>query len=125
MSNSVDYGNTEIPSMHRRLGSATLSQLAFPRESFPNISWEKTHWDKKLLQKSRLLPRLLTQSQGSKVHNETLVYNLVPVGTGSQNESTSNTPVFGHFSEGLFRQSACVSMCMCPRVRSCVPRTSS
>ena len=27
---SVDYGNTKTPSMHRRLGSATLSQLAFP-----------------------------------------------------------------------------------------------
>ena len=28
--NSVDYGNTETSSMHPRLGSATLSQLAFP-----------------------------------------------------------------------------------------------
>ena len=31
--------------MHRRLGSATLSQLAFPRESNPNFPWEKSHWD--------------------------------------------------------------------------------
>ena len=41
---SVDYGNTKIPSMHRRLGSATLSQLAFSRESDPNFPWEKSHW---------------------------------------------------------------------------------
>ena len=27
---SVDYENTKTPNMHRRLGSATLSQLAFP-----------------------------------------------------------------------------------------------
>ena len=28
---SVDYGNANTSSMHRRLGSATLSQLAFPK----------------------------------------------------------------------------------------------
>ena len=31
--------------MHRRLGSATLSQLAFPGESNPNFPLEKSHWD--------------------------------------------------------------------------------
>ena len=31
--------------MHRRLGSATLSQLAFPGENNPNFPWEKSHWD--------------------------------------------------------------------------------
>ena len=31
--------------MHRRLGSATLLQLAFPRESNPNFPQEKSHWD--------------------------------------------------------------------------------
>ena len=40
---SVDYGNARTPSMHCRLGSATLSQLAFPGESNPNFPWEKSH----------------------------------------------------------------------------------
>ena len=31
--------------MHHRLGSATLLQLAFPREGHPNFPWEKSHWD--------------------------------------------------------------------------------
>ena len=42
---SVDYGNTKTPSMHLRLASATLSQLAFPRESNPNFPWEQSQWD--------------------------------------------------------------------------------
>ena len=41
---SVDNGSTKIPSMHRKLGSATLSQLAFPGESNPIFQWEKSHW---------------------------------------------------------------------------------
>ena len=41
----VVNGNTKTPSMHRRLGSATLSQLAFPRECNPNVPWEKSQWD--------------------------------------------------------------------------------
>ena len=41
----MDYGNTKTLSMHRRLGSATLSQLAFPGEGNPNFLWEKSHWD--------------------------------------------------------------------------------
>ena len=32
--------------MHRRLGSVTLPQLAFPRESNPNFPWEKSQWDR-------------------------------------------------------------------------------
>ena len=39
---SVDYGNTKTLSMHRRLGSATLSQLAFPgleQLEFPMIQF--------------------------------------------------------------------------------------
>ena len=32
-------------SMHCRLGGATLSQLAFPGESKPSFSWEKSYWD--------------------------------------------------------------------------------
>ena len=35
----------KIPSMHRRLGSATLSQLAFSGEGNANFPWEKSHWD--------------------------------------------------------------------------------
>ena len=42
---SVDYGNTKTPSKHRRLGSATLSQLAFPRESNPDFPRAKSQWD--------------------------------------------------------------------------------
>ena len=38
----MDYGNTKTPAMHCRLGSATLSQLAFPGESNPNFPWEKS-----------------------------------------------------------------------------------
>ena len=34
---SVDYGNTKTPSMNSRLGSATLSQLAFPGEKQPEF----------------------------------------------------------------------------------------
>ena len=41
----MDYGNTQAPSMHHRLGSATLSELAFPGESNPNFPWESPHWD--------------------------------------------------------------------------------
>ena len=41
---SVDYGDTETPSMHRRLGSAILLQLVFPGESDPNFPWKKSHW---------------------------------------------------------------------------------
>ena len=47
--------------MHRRLGSATMSQLAFPGEANPNFPWEKSHWGntivksiyKKVLKKKR------------------------------------------------------------------------
>ena len=41
----MEYGNTKTPSMRRRLGSATLSQLAFSGEGNPNFSLEKSHWD--------------------------------------------------------------------------------
>ena len=41
----MDYANTETPSMHRRLGSATLSQLVFPGEGNLNFPREKSLWD--------------------------------------------------------------------------------
>ena len=45
----VDYGNTKTPNRHRRLGSATLLQLAFPRESNLNFPWGKPQWDNTVL----------------------------------------------------------------------------
>ena len=36
----VDYGNTKMPSMHHRLGSTTLSQLAFLWESNLNFPYK-------------------------------------------------------------------------------------
>ena len=50
---SMDYGNTKTPSVHRKLGSATLSQLACPGESNPNFPWEKSKWDNTVVKKSR------------------------------------------------------------------------
>ena len=47
----MDYGNTKTPSTHDRLGSATLSQLAFPGESSPNFPWGKSHWDNTVVKK--------------------------------------------------------------------------
>ena len=41
---SVDCGNTKTPSMHHRLGRATLSQLAFSGETNPNFPREKSYW---------------------------------------------------------------------------------
>ena len=51
MSEFVDYGNTETPSMHARLGSATLSQLAFPGEGNPNFPLEKSHLENTVVKK--------------------------------------------------------------------------
>ena len=39
---SVDHGNTKTTSMDHRLGSATLSQLAFPGERNLNFLWAKS-----------------------------------------------------------------------------------
>ena len=41
----MDYGKTKTLNMHPRLGSVTLSQVAFPGEGNPNFSWKKFHWD--------------------------------------------------------------------------------
>ena len=37
--------------MHRRLGGATLSQLAFPGESNPNFPWEKSYRNNTLVKR--------------------------------------------------------------------------
>ena len=52
---SVDYGNTKTTSMHHRLDSATLSQLAFPREGNPNFPREKSHWDNAVVNSTKIL----------------------------------------------------------------------
>ena len=39
--------------MHSRLGSATLSQLAFPEECSPNFTWKKLHWDNTVVKKKK------------------------------------------------------------------------
>ena len=49
----MDYGNTKTPSMYRRLGSATLSQLAFCGESNPNFPWDKFHWDNTVVERKK------------------------------------------------------------------------
>ena len=41
----MDHGNTKTSSVHLRLGSMTLLQLAFPEESNQNFPWEKSQWD--------------------------------------------------------------------------------
>ena len=43
--------------MHSRLGSASLSQLAFPTESNPNLPQEKFHSDKTVL-KSKVFKKI-------------------------------------------------------------------
>ena len=54
----MDYGNTKTPRVHRRLGSATLSQLAFPRESNLNFLREKSHWNNTVVKKPQKNPKL-------------------------------------------------------------------
>ena len=49
----MDYANTKTPSMHRRLGSATLSHLAFPGESNQNFLWEKSQRDDTVVKKKK------------------------------------------------------------------------
>ena len=41
------------PAWHSMLGSATLSQLAFPGESNPNFPWEKSQWDNTVVKKKK------------------------------------------------------------------------
>ena len=48
------------PSVHYRLGSPTLSQLAFHREGNPNFQREKSHWDKTLVKKKKKVKKKAT-----------------------------------------------------------------
>ena len=45
--------NTKTPRMHRRLGSTTLSQLAFPGENDPKCPWKKSEWDNTVVKKKK------------------------------------------------------------------------
>ena len=47
-----DYGNTKIPSMHCRLGCATVT-AGFPAESNPNFPREKSQWDNTVVRKRK------------------------------------------------------------------------
>ena len=49
----MNYGLTKTPSMHRRLSSAILSQLALPEESAPNFQWEKFKWNNTVDKKNK------------------------------------------------------------------------
>ena len=56
----------QTPSLHRRLSSATLSQLAFHGESNPIFPWETSYWDNTVVnsqqqQQKRDLQRKLHQ----------------------------------------------------------------
>ena len=50
----VDYGNTKTPSMHCRLGRATLLQLTFPGKCNPNFPWGKFQWDNPFVNHSQI-----------------------------------------------------------------------
>ena len=52
--------------MYRQLGSATLSQLAFPWESNPNFSWETCKWDNTVVIKKKLKEGFLDNSEGKR-----------------------------------------------------------
>ena len=73
------YGNTETLSMHRRLGSASLSQLAFPAEGNPNFAWEKSHWDNAFVKSKKQRKRDLVRCMRSEhVKYSTTVENYCP-----------------------------------------------
>ena len=48
--------------MHRRLGSATLSELAPLEESDQNIPWEKSHSDNRVVEKKEMMEILIKES---------------------------------------------------------------
>ena len=48
---SEDYGNIKTPSMHDKLGSMTLLQQSFLRESDPIFPREKSQWDNTIVKK--------------------------------------------------------------------------
>ena len=70
--------------MHPRLGSATLSQLAFSEEGNSNFPWEKSHWDntvvksKKERRKTKDILKLLIERRNSEpTRLAPLVYDVI------------------------------------------------
>ena len=55
----------KTPNMHRRLGSATLSHLAFPGKGNPNFPWEKSHWDNTVVKSKKKKERKKSKSRTS------------------------------------------------------------
>ena len=53
----MDYGNTKTPCIHPRLGSATQSQVAFPREASPNFPWEKSRLDNTVVKSKKYVEK--------------------------------------------------------------------
>ena len=74
----ADYGNTKTPSMHRRLGSATLSQLAFPGKGNPNFSWEKSHWDNTVVKSITKKQKTKTKSKRCVKGQSLLIFSGQP-----------------------------------------------
>ena len=72
----LDDGNTQTPSRHRRLGSATLSLLAFPGESDPNSSWEKSQWDNTVVykKKKKITPPMSRRREEEKITQRSTIY---------------------------------------------------
>ena len=54
------FWNTKIPKLHCRLGSATLSQLAFPGKNDLKIPWEKSQLDDIDVERGRRKKRKLS-----------------------------------------------------------------
>ena len=54
--------------MHYRLGSATLSQLAFSGEGKPNFLWGKSPWDNTVAKKKKEKERNQQQQDFSFLH---------------------------------------------------------
>ena len=47
-----EESDTETSNMHRKLGNAALSQLAFPWENNPNFPLDKSQWDNTVKKKN-------------------------------------------------------------------------
>ena len=75
----MDYGNTKTPSMHRRLGSATLSQLAFPGEGNPHFLWEKSHWDNAVVKSKSKVKSKVKKKKKKEREIYKNIYNIVAI----------------------------------------------
>ena len=64
--------------MYRRLGSATLSQLAFPGEGNTNFPWKKSYWDNTVVKRLKMEWQAL------------LGWNGEPIGCGKDLRSSSS-----------------------------------